>query len=385
MAALPNEQDAIARIELEGPIALNPANFTSLQRTPWAGVELASGIKKNQAETPTQRIGESWEISCDPEAPSNIRNIPHLTLAELIARYPEECLSRQLIASGRTTCDILIKLLNADAPLSLQIHPSDSNASLKINECGKPESWLVLSAKPGSGFYLGFSQPIPISVIREKIETETFSPDLLQFVPVSPGDYFEIEPHVPHAIGPGIVLLEPQRIIAGKSGKTWRLWDWNRKYRRDGSIDPQNGTPRELHIKDSIALLDPKSQSGSQYLAKLRRKAETVKPANGVIIEAYPANEWYQTLLIKMEPRSRLKLNASICFGCATILQGSLQATSTKNRQITMRQGESFFLPAQGLPTELANEDQPALLTLVIPAGQGIPKEHSGNISLIFC
>ena len=49
---------------------------------------------------------------------------------------------------------------------------------------------------------------------------------------VKPGDYFEIEPGVTHAIGPGVTLLEPQRIIKGQSGKTYRLWDWGRKYMR---------------------------------------------------------------------------------------------------------------------------------------------------------
>ncbi len=373
-----------AESALIGPIALDSRNFTSIKRTPWAGSALAAGIKSKQCSSSTIRVGESWEMSCDPDAPSKLAGNPAVTLSELIARYPEHCLSASLVASGRTTCDILVKLLNADSPLSLQIHPSDNHPALKSNECGKPESWLVLSAKPGSGFYLGFSRAWTTAEIKRKLDDGQFDESMLQFVPVQPGDYFEIEPHVPHAIGPGVVLLEPQRISAGKSGKTWRMWDWNRKYDQNGDLDPIHGKPRELHIRESMTLLTPESQHGQKYVDQLRRKPSTLTPSTGVVIDAYPPNSWYQTISIKLAPNAKIKLNSLIGYGCLTVLRGLLQTGLHTQKPIIMQQGETFFLPASCLPIEMTNNDQEAHLTLVIPAGQGVSRSPSLDLSEIF-
>jgi mannose-6-phosphate isomerase class I len=73
-----------------------------------------------------------------------------------------------------------------------------------------------------------------------------------------------------------------------------------------------------------------------------------------------------------------------MCYGCVTILDGRLSATSSKKRQIEMQQGESFFLPAHSLPIELATGDQSASLTLIVPAGQGVPKVRSEQAAQIF-
>ena len=367
------------QIDLSVPVPLVSENFTSIERTPWAGCALASGIKREQAKSPSQKIGESWEVSCDPEMPSMIKSAPSFSLSQLIASRPSECLSAGVTGSGRISCDILIKLLNASSPLSLQLHPADDNISLKTNECGKPESWLVISADPGAGLYLGFSRPLSVTDLEKHLTTGTFTQDLLQFVPVKPGDYFEIEPHVPHAIGPGIVLLEPQRILQGKSGKTWRLWDWNRKYNAAGELDPVNGKPRELHIQSSLKILDPSSQCGAGYVESLRRKPRREIISQGVIAEIFPANRWYQTISLQMTAGSRIKLLPSAGYACATVTSGSLWARGQKNATISMNQGESFFMAAASLPNELAATEKDSHIMLVVPAGQGV-SDHGGNI-----
>ncbi len=360
-------------------IALDPRNFTSIVRTPWAGSALASSIKTTFAASPNQKIGESWEISCDPEAPSRLACDPTLTLNQLIQADPEAYLSGNLVAAGRTSCDILVKLLNADSPLSLQIHPSDSNAALNASECGKPESWLVLNAAPGAGLYLGFRQPLPVPEIQSRLESGTFDSDLLQFVPVSPGDFFEIEPHVPHAIGPGVILLEPQRIIAGKSGKTWRLWDWNRRYNQSGELDNDNGRPRELHINHSMPLLAPQIQHGEGYVKSLQRKAQVLTPLPGVSVQVFPANQWYQVIILDMQPWSKIRLKSDAAYACATALAGRGHAQSATQDLSSLTQGQSYFFPAASLPLDITSREHALFLSLVIPAGLGVTN-HGGLI-----
>ena len=140
---------------VQQPIFFEPNNFTSLARTPWAGEEIFHSYKMGLvAEGTSAKIGESWEVSCDPSHPSQISNLG-LSLQDLIDKKPVEMLSQKLVDKGLNTCPILLKLLNAAEPLSVQIHPEDGDQSLAVTECGKPESWLVLRADPGAGLYFG--------------------------------------------------------------------------------------------------------------------------------------------------------------------------------------------------------------------------------------
>ncbi len=369
----------LLNIDLTSAVALSPKNFTHLNRTPWAGLALAQGLKRHHASSLDQKIGESWELSCDPEAPSKLVDLPEATLTDLIACRTSECLSGALVANGRTTCDILVKLINPASPLSLQIHPDDGHRFLRPNECGKPESWLVLAAEDGAGLYLGFSKALPVEEIRRRLETGAFTPDILQFVPVKPGDYFEIEPHVPHAIGPGVLLLEPQRVLAGKSGKTWRMWDWNRKYDSLGREDNVSGRSRELHIVEATSLLKPEQQSGPEFVERLKRAPVVMDASPGVTAIIYPANPWYQVIVLDLAARASIKMTTKACFAGCFILDGSLTSSSQYGRRKTMQLGENYFIPSSALPNTLTTSNAAARVALVIPCGPGIVR-HDGKI-----
>ena len=112
---------------------------------------------------------------------------------------------------------------------------------------------------------------------------------VLQFVPVKPGDYFEIQPGVPHAIGPGLVLLEPQRIVFGKSGKTYRFWDWGRRYDEHGRVDQAHGKARPLHVAEALRIINPMKQVGDNFVSALRRQSVLKKPLDGLSCFLYPA------------------------------------------------------------------------------------------------
>ena len=205
----------LADIDLSKPLLLRPDNFLPLARTPWAGSTIAAKYKSDLVpESAGKKIGEAWEFSCDPSFPSKLKDYP-VTLSELfLARAPEIFGP----ANSDKRCELLVKLINASDPLSVQVHPRDDDPDLKSNECGKPESWYVLDAEPGAGIYLGFSRKMSRDELRQGLLSGN-SRELLQFVAVKPGDYFEIEPGVAHCVGPGVTLLEPQRVVEGLSGK----------------------------------------------------------------------------------------------------------------------------------------------------------------------
>lgn len=320
-----SERDLVAALS-QGPLLLNADNFTPLTRTPWGGEVIARTYKRELFPTRIgQRIGEAWEFSVGPAFPSRALAFD-LTLAEIIDKCPEAVLSPELVSERGAECDILVKLLDAGEPLSLQVHPADDDPNLAPGECGKPESWLVLNAAPGSGLYLGFSRPVGRVELEQALQDGDRAKNLLQFVPVRPGDYFEIEPGVPHAIGPGVTLLEPQRTKARCDGKTFRLWDWGRRYSADGKVDPA-GDPRELHLGQSLRLVDPGKQVGLGFVRSLRRVPKGTERPGGVRFLEFPANPYYKTLLCQWSGASELRFSVQGGYAAILVLSGSLTTT----------------------------------------------------------
>lgn len=339
------------------PILMQADNFTPLARTPWAGHDIHRRYKKHHSSV--TRIGESWEVSCDPDFPSRcISDRPDWsgkTLQEVITADPETMISPGLAevwkATGILTCPILVKLIQAASPLSVQIHPDDSDPDLKERECGKPESWLILNAEPGAGIYLGLKHAMSRADLKERLEAGKFSGNDLTFVPVHDNDYFELEPGVLHSIGPNVTILEPQRIVAGKSGKTFRLWDWNRKYSSDGHEDPVTGKARELHIEQGIKLFDPETQYGSAFAETFRRQPTRNHEIPGVNHLTWPANRNYQVHRIGMSADNvvRITCEKGEGFGTITVLDGILVANG-----MPIAKGQSAFLPWTALPLTAA-------------------------------
>lgn len=347
-------------------LPLQPDNFTPLTRTPWAGHHITKAYKqKVLSQKVGEAVGESWEFSCDPDFPSRFKNTSS-TLADLVAQEPEAVLSPTLAKKGHTTCEILVKLLNATQPLSLQIHPEDNDPYLKPKECGKPESWLILNAEPGCGLYLGFSRSVPMKELRAALMSGEDCRELLQFVPVVPGDYFEIDPGVPHAIGPGVTLLEPQRIKFGMSGKTYRMWDWGRKYNARGEEDLVNGKGRELHIEEALRLTDPMQQIGDDFVNRTRRKALKKDVKTGVQWQSFPANAYYQVHRLVLAAQSTIELTLKDGYAAWVTLGGALTTVGQNRVPVTMMQGEPALLPHAALPVKITAQEA-SDIALIIP------------------
>lgn len=356
------------KLDLQQALKLSPDLFTPLQRTPWGGKAIAKSFKRAFVRNPEDTIiGESWEVSCDPAFPSQVLG-KEMSLVDLIREEPEKMLSPTYVKENGPNCDILIKLINAADPLSLQVHPTDDDLSLKPGECGKPESWLVLHADPGAGLYLGFSRPIAKEELEELLVNNGDLKPYLQFVPVKAGDYFEINPGVVHAIGPGVTLLEPQRVRIGKAGKTYRFWDWGRKYNADGSLNMRTGQPRELHIQEGLQIIDSEKQVGTSYVAGLRGRAETLELSAKVSQDIYPANSNYQVHRLRMRAGSQVQLSAKSGFLTFVCLGG--EATFGKGVEIS--RGEPGFVPFSALPLLIDVSSKAEVdfdLALVIPPG----------------
>lgn len=253
------------------PLLLRADNFTPVARTPWGGRRILDRYKSEAPvmpdAAPTGLVGESWEISVEPDFPSRVEESGEL-LSDAIARDARGMLGDDA-SSG---CALLVKLLDAAEHLSVQIHPPDDYAGLAPGESGKPESWYVLDRDEGAGLYLGLREGVTRERMAEALARAEDVSSLLFFVPVEPGDFFVIDAGTAHAIGAGVTLVEPQRVQPGRRGVTYRYWDWNRRYDAKGQPSP-SGEPRALHVEHALAVTAWDAPREGALLARIRRRA----------------------------------------------------------------------------------------------------------------
>ena len=341
---------------LKTAIPLAPNNYTPLSKTPWAGFNIAKNYKShlNYGSLPS-RIGESWEFSCDPSLPSLIKN-QQIDLPYLMEKYQSEIYSEHLNSKNHTTKgEFLLKLLDTSEPLSFQLHPDDHDPHLHDSECGKPESWLILNAQHGAGVYLGFKENVKKEDIKHAILENLDLSHFMQFVPVHPLDYFDIPPGTPHAIGSGVTLLEPQRTLPNKSGKTYRLWDWNRAYDNSGNYDLVHGLPRELHVEASMKHIEPDKQAGREFLNSLKPKKSIRNFKSGIEIIGFERNLYYHTEVINFEEASSIKCGFQYGYSVVFTIEGQLSITSKFEKTILAPKGQCFLLPFNGNPYQLSS------------------------------
>lgn len=252
------------------PRLLQVDNFTPTSRTPWGGTRIAGSLKRDLCPFPAGLVvGESWEFSVEPDFPSRVHN-SDATLAAWIAADPAAALGRE--ADGRGGTALLVKLLDAADELSVQIHPADGDPLLRMGESGKPECWYAVDADPGAGVYLGLADGVTRTALADALRSGADVSRMLGFVPVEVGDFLLIEAGTAHAIGRGLTLVEPQRVLPGCRGLTYRYWDWNRRYDADGRLDP-SGKPRALHIDEALAVTRWDAPRGDALLYRCRLRA----------------------------------------------------------------------------------------------------------------
>ncbi|MFW2383231.1 MAG: class I mannose-6-phosphate isomerase [Acidimicrobiales bacterium] len=313
-----------------------------MTRTPWGGTQLAAlkGLKSDAAQV----VGESWEVSVEPSFPSLLAASGE-ALGTLIAEDPLHWLGSDA-ALGNTS--LLVKLLDTADLLSLQVHPGDDHPDLLATESGKPESWYVVAAEVGAGIYLGWKEGITESDVREAISNEGDLTSILNFVEVSEGDFFVIATGTPHAIGPGLMLVEPQRILPGRSGVTYRYWDWNRRYDQDGKQSDQ-GEPRRLHIEAALAVTRFDGARGEAFVTQVMRRAGPADLEKAVSFSALSDPDVKGALRFpalsvgRIAGTGQLTLPRSDAFRAVTVVAGSISMDGE-----TAGSGRSMVLAAGG-------------------------------------
>lgn len=249
----------------------------------WGGRNLARLFDR---ELPAGIIAESWEIAAHEDGATKVKN-GYFSGQELTKVQRE--LGLDLIGTNnawaydRGKFPLLIKLLDANSPLSVQVHPNDDYAlQHEGNELGKTEMWVVLHAEPDAALILGTkpnTKPLEFRSAINSGKLESF----LHRITIKTGDAVCVPAGTLHAILEGALIAEIQQ----NSNTTYRVYDWNR-------VDA-NGLPRPLHIEKAMDVID--FNRTEPKLAQSR----AVAVSNGMQCVLLCRNKYFTTEKITLE------------------------------------------------------------------------------------
>lgn len=213
------------------PLLLKPAFKDYI----WGGKKIKSLYFP---ESPYEKTAEAWVLSAHKDGESIVANgqLAGKTFADAISQM-DNALGNKF--SKDSDFPILIKLIDAEDNLSVQVHPDDNYAGINEGGLGKTEMWYVCDAVEGAFLYYGFNRDVSREEFEKRIKENTLI-EVLNAVKVKKGDCFFIPAGTIHAIGKGMLIAEIQQ----SSNTTYRVYD----YGRVGN----DGKPRDLHIAKAL-------------------------------------------------------------------------------------------------------------------------------------
>lgn len=224
--------------------ALYPLQFKTIYKDKiWGGQKIKTYLHKNFGDLPN--CGETWEISGVKSDVSVVATgaLEGRSLADLLEEYQDELVGKHVYDHFGNIFPLLVKFIDANDYLSIQVHPNDELAKKRHNSFGKTEMWYVIEADPGSTLIAGFSEKVDEKTYVDKLNSGHIM-DILNKEDVNAGDVFFLPAGRVHTIGKGLLIAEIQQT----SDITYRIYDFDR-------VDDK-GQKRELHTELALAALD---------------------------------------------------------------------------------------------------------------------------------
>ncbi len=301
------------------PLKFNPI----LKETIWGGDYLYKQLEKGN--DPQAKVGESWEISSVEGNISVVKDGPLKgnTLLELIEVYMGDLVGEKVYEKFGQELPVLIKIIDAQEDLSVQVHPNEEQANAQYNAHGKTEMWYVLDAEKRTDIITGFDK----NTSRKEVETaikENTVETLLRKEKAKAGDVFFVPAGRVHALKAGCVVVEVQQT----SDLTFRVYDYDRR--------DDKGQARKLHIKESLEVMN--------YKAEEDYKTHYKKTLNQVVNLAQ--SPYFTTNFLCFDQklgRDYYYLDSYVILICT---EGKFQIDHEGGASVTMKKGESILLPA---------------------------------------
>jgi mannose-6-phosphate isomerase len=303
---------------------LYPFKFKPLLKEKiWGGQNLKKSLNK---DIPTNiNIGESWEISGVEDNISVVANgfLEDNELDELIEIYMGDLVGDKVYDKFGANFPLLIKFIDANDVLSIQVHPDDELAKTKHKSVGKTEMWYIVNADKNAELISGFNQEMDKNIYLEHLEKHEL-PQILNHEKVKKGDVFFIPAGRVHTIGAGIVLAEIQQT----SDITYRIFDWDRK--------DDKGNYRELHTDDALDAIDFKLYDNykTEYKSEKNEASKLV------------SNKYFETNIINLEKAIEIDSNRLDSFVIYMCIEGKVEIEYYESESIIVEKGETVLIPA---------------------------------------
>ena len=289
------------------PIKFHPI----LMEKVWGGSAMAKALNK-QSTSPN--LGESWEISDVKGHISKVSNgiYEGEDLSDLISKYPKELIGK----ADAKEFPILIKFLDANVPLSVQVHPNEELAQKMENSHGKTEMWYVVDATEEAELYLGWEKEYSKDELVDAYKQGNIKDYLKTYRPKK-GEFYFVPAGSIHALGRGLIIAEIQQT----SDITYRIYDWGR-------------TDRELHIDKAIAVTDYSFKN--DFLLSYSKEENTL---NKVI-----KSEFFETYYLNVT--NSFKMNTEGSYDVLMCVDGE-GMIKYNNGETSIKLGETILIPAE--------------------------------------
>jgi mannose-6-phosphate isomerase len=291
-------------------------------------------------------IGEAWVLSDRADCQSLVANGPlkGRSLGQLTDNSREQLMGK--LASRYARFPLLLKFLDAQTMLSVQVHPSGAHPELiPAGDTAKTEAWVVIEAEKGSCIYAGLKSGTTASILRSSLKDETIADHLVRIDPKR-GDAVFIPAGTVHTLGDGVVVFEVQQ----NSDVTFRLYDW-------GHIDPKTKAPRPLQVDQAFACIN----FGPSDAGLAAARVETSAPVERERLFDCPAFHLWR--LIGQEPftiGAKAEPRMMIC------IAGSGQITH-EGIPYSVGKGDVWLLPAEAGECAFQPSGEVTLLEIAIP------------------
>jgi len=324
---------------------LYPLKFKPISKEKvWGGNRLNTLLNKPFPKT--KKIGESWEISCVDDNISVVENgfLAENDLQELIEIYMGDLIGEKVYERFGLEFPLLIKFIDANDSLSVQVHPDDKLAMERHGMFGKTEMWYIIDAEKDAIIYSGFNHEMDKGHYLKHLNNKEFIHILNQFK-AKPNEVYYLPAGRVHAIGAGILLAEIQQT----SDITYRIYDWDR-------MDDE-GNPRELHTELATDAIDFKKYNNYKIdYSKTKNKSSKII-----------SNQYFQTNYIDFDTdieRDHILLDSFVIFMC---IDGEFEIEYYEKERIRVSKGETILVPAVIEQIKLIPVIQSKVLEIFLP------------------
>ena len=326
-------------------MTLYPLTFNTIFKDKiWGGDKIRTILGKDFAPLPN--CGETWEISGVEGNLSVVKegSLQGQTLQQLLETYKEELVGKHVYERFGNTFPLLVKFIDANDDLSIQVHPNDQLAKERHNSFGKTEMWYIIQADEGAKLNSGFNREVTKAAYVKAVEDNTIQ-DILNIEEAKPGDVFFLAAGRVHYIGKGLLLAEIQQT----SDITYRIYDFDRT---DAS-----GQKRELHTEQAVDAID--YHFYGDYKTQYERAQN--KSVNAVACDYFVTNvlNFDQEVL-----HDYSDINSFVILVC---VGGGVQIQAEDGYNLSLKTGECALIPASMRQISLVPEGDMTLLESYVP------------------